>query len=169
MTAKELPQLQAVNPGRKPYTLSLHWRDGGRDTVDLTGLIFRDGFFSRLRDAAVFRTVTLLDHGWVIGWNTGQGRAGDELDYPSDDLKRLAEVQKPMTGAALRRWKKTVNLSNAEAAQVLGIAASTFKDYLNRRHVPHVVKIACQAMAADPVILSGLVRPRKPGRPRKVA
>ncbi len=169
MTAKELPRLASVVAGRKPYTLSLRWHGGGRDTVDLTGLVLRDDFFEALRDRTVFRTVALVDGGYTIGWDTGHGRIGDELDYPTDALKRLVEVQKPMSGAALGRWKKALALSNREAADVLGVAPSTFKAYLNRARVPVVVKIACTAMTHDPYILPALARPRKAGRPRKAA
>jgi len=62
-------------------------------------------------------------------------------------------------------------LSNQEAAELLGISLSTWNSYKagGKDKVPLPVAIACRAAQRDPIILQAHYRPRKVGRPRRVA
>jgi len=151
-----------VAPTGAPKTLEVEWADGTTDTVDLTGLIARSSRLGALEDKAVFDAAEPIDWGSGIGWPNG-------LDYGADTLRRLAEEQRPMAGAALREAFTALELSVQESADLLGVALSTMKNYLRAKRVPTHVAIAARALARDQVALAAHYRPRKPGRPRKTA
>ena len=46
--AHDIPNLRRVRVGKEPMTLAIDWKGGGRDTVDLTGLIARRKVFAHL-------------------------------------------------------------------------------------------------------------------------
>jgi hypothetical protein len=160
----ELPRLKKVAAGKDDYTLRVTWANNKTDTIDMTGVIFRHKAFYPLRDPTRFRDVKPIAHNWAIGWGDGE-----ELDYPSEALERLAIEQRPMTGKDFRNWQMHFKLSIPETAKILGLSDGTVKNYRNRRWVPTTVQIACTAMVMDPIILAAHYRPRKAGRPRKVA
>ena len=70
-----------------------------------------------------------------------------------------------MTGEEFKAWKREMELSTNEMAEIFGFAASTVKSYLaGESPVPVAVQIACNAMRENRAYL---VRPRAAGRPRR--
>jgi hypothetical protein len=156
----ELARIDRVDVER-PYTLIIRWRDGNRSRIDLTGLVSRFAPFASLRDEDVFFEIEIVDFGTGIEWPGG-------LDSSAAALHRLAQAQRAMTGADFVRWQKAHDLSNQEAADLLGVALSTVKGYRRRkRQLPKAVQIACHTIDADPTAFYAHFRPRKPGRPRQ--
>ena len=155
-----LPRVKAVRAGGKPYTLTVTWADGRRTLIDMTGVVSRSPRFQALSDPKAFAAVRPITHGWGIGWESGP-------DYAARSLDRLAREQQPMTGKDFAAWQRGLALSNREAADVLGLALGTVKNY--RRHkgvLPAVVRIACTALADDRTAFFAHYRPRHAGRPR---
>ena len=72
-----------------------------------------------------------------------------------------------MDGRAFGRWQKHLRLSNQEAADALGVSLRTVKNYRIAREVPVAVRLACRAMARDPLVMQAHYRPRYAGRPAK--
>ncbi len=158
-----LPLIRRIRPGPKPRTLIVDWVGGGRDKVDMTGVIARFKPFAPLADTAVFATVHPVFNGVGIGWEGG-------LDYSGSSLKLLAEEQRPMTAAELDDWQKRYGLSNTEAAETLGISLRAYNYYRSGRDIPKPVSAFARSMNREPALLSAHYRPaRKAGRPRKRA
>ena len=165
-TEASLPRIKHVKALRS-YVLTVTWKDGRRDNVDLTGLIHRSRHFQCfLDDAAAFKRVRPLPFGGGIEWENG-------LDYGADTLWMLADEQRPMSGEDLRRFEEEQGLSKAETAALLNISPRTLVTYHGARELPVPVAIVVRAMRDEPVRLVAHYRPagkqRSPGRPRKHA
>ena len=66
------------------HTVSVTWSDGVQAVVDFLPIIDRGGWFTPLRDEAVFvGTMILLPAGAGLTWP-------DEIDYTADFLRRVA-------------------------------------------------------------------------------
>lgn len=155
----ELPTIISVTamPGKR---LHIRWRGDRETVVDMTGVIADFPLFTPLADPAVFATATVAGYGSGIAWAGG-------LDYSADSLQQLADDQRAWTGEDVSRWQDHLGLSNQEAADLLGVALSTFKVYrAPTRAVPTNVKIACRALEKDRNLFQAHYRPRTTGRPR---
>jgi len=144
----------------EPSKLTIAWRDGGIDTVDLTGVIAGFDPFAPLQDFALFRTATVVGHGSGIEWDNG-------LSYSADSLECVAEEQKVQTGDDFKEWQKSFNLSLQETADLFGVAVTTVKAYRKLNVLPVAVQIACSAMTRDKDVFLARYRPRISGRPKK--
>ncbi|MFQ5764902.1 MAG: DUF2442 domain-containing protein [Rhodospirillales bacterium] len=157
------PRIKAVRSGKQPYSLEVTWTNGRRTPVDMTGVVSRSEHFGALRDAEAFAAVRVVTHGWGIGWDCG-------LDYSAESLDRLAREQEPMTGDDFIAWQRNLELSNQEAADVLGVTLTTIKNYRRlKSHLPTMVTIACSSLAEDRTAFFAHFRPRRAGRPRRAA
>jgi hypothetical protein len=137
--------------------------DRARHVVDLTGIISRSRHFAPLLDPAVLSGATTIEDGLGIGWPV-ETRWG-QLDLSADTLRRIAEEQRPMTGAEFAKWREALGLSLTEAANLLGLGRRTVMSYLKKDELPAVVAIACRALARDENLFAAHYIPgRKPGR-----
>jgi hypothetical protein len=121
--------------------------------LDMTGLIARSAHFAPLMDdAESFAKVVVVEDGLGVAWpiQTKWGR----LDVSAATLRRIAEEQEPMTGADFAEWRVRLGLSLTEAAKLLGVGRRTIMGYLKKDELPHVVAIACRALARDKHILA---------------
>jgi hypothetical protein len=161
---EELRRLKSVATVRgKPYVLRVAWKDGGADTVDMTGVVHRLKAFAPLRDPAVFRKVQVIAEGLGIGWK-------DDLDYAARSLRILADEQRLLTGADLIAFEKSAGLTTAEMAEVLDVAPRTIVSYRRSHRLPRAIASMLRIMRNDPAVLAAYYRPiaRRPrGRPRK--
>jgi hypothetical protein len=166
MTKKkdDLPRIVAVRPGDEPLTLVVDWKGGGRDTVDLTGLVGGDPAFARLAEPAFFATVHTVGYGSGIAWT-------DDLDISGGGLETMAEEQRPMTKGDFVGWLKARHLSAQEAADLIGRSATQVKAYRSgQAAIPAPVAGFVRAMIRDELVFLSHYRPRRPvGRPRKRA
>jgi len=153
-----LPNIEAVK-ANDDFSLHLKFRGRGRKSVNLEGFLARDDYLAPLREPAMFRKVKVIDWGAAVGW------PGD-IDLGASTLWHMAEEQKPFTSTDFVRWQRRVELSNAEAADALGLSLATIKNYRSGAGIPASVAIACRAMAAEPTTLAAHYRPRRAGRPK---
>jgi hypothetical protein len=108
--------------------------------------------------------VAIVEDGIGVAWpvQTKWGR----LDVSAVTLRRIAEEQQPMTGAEFARWRRALELSLAEAAELLGVGRRTVMSYPKKDKLPAVVAIACRALARDRHLLAAHYVPaRKITRP----
>ncbi len=132
--------------------------------VDLTGLLARSVHFAPLvHDAEAFAAVRIIQDGLGVAWPV-ETKWG-ELDLSAETLRRIADEQRPMTGAEFAAWRNSLGLSLTEAASLLGLGRRTIIGYLKKDELPAVVAIACRALARDANLLAAHYVPaRKAGR-----
>lgn len=162
----ETPRIESVSIAGTVLTVG--WRDGTTDTVDLAGWLARPGpkEFDILKDPAVLARPVVAGYGTVVAWD-------EEGDVGIDNvhLRLLADQQKPFSAHDVAAWQDRLRLSNSEAADLLDVALSTYHTYKNgSARIPSVVRIACRAIERDPLLFEAHYRPRRPpGRPPKAA
>ncbi len=153
------PRIAAVAV-TSPYTLTITWKDGGADSIDMEGVVFGFDLFAPLRDPGVFAQVEIMGWGDGIEWPNG-------LDYSADSLVFQATEQREMTSDDLKAWQKAMGLSNNEAADWMGVSLSTWKSYVAPgKSPPRPVQIAAKAAAETPGLFQAHYKPRRAGRPR---
>jgi hypothetical protein len=84
----------------------------------------------------------------------------------------MADEQRPVTGADLVAFESEFNLSTAETATLLGLAARTVRAYRAAKELPQSVAIAIRTIRASNTVLAAHYRPvghRARGRPKKEA
>jgi len=145
-----------------PSQLTITWRDGVVDTIDMTGVI--EGFepFHCLREFALFQTAQVVGHGSGVEWVNG-------LSYSADSLECVADEQRVQTGEDFKTWQASFELSLQETADLFGVAVTTVKSYRKLKVLPVAVQIACSSMKRAPDVFLAHYRPRKNGRPKKKA
>lgn len=147
-----------------PSTLAVTWGDGSMSHVDLAGWIARGGRrFAVLGNALVFAAATVGLHGGNVTWDDDEG----DLAIDSEHLRMLAEHQAPFDAAMATCWQDDMRVSNVEAADLLGIAPSTWAAYKAGSTIPATIARLCRAMRSEPTALSAHLRPRVAGRPGK--
>ena len=82
----KLPRIDKVMV-EGPYTLSIRWRDGGRDRVDLSDMVSGFPPFAPLKDESAFNAAEVVDSGTGVQWPGG-------LDISATVLHRLANEQR---------------------------------------------------------------------------
>lgn len=149
-----------------PTMLSVQWDDGEILLVDLAGWIARgDDRIAPLADPDVFGRAAIGLYGGNITWDGDQG----DLAIDSAHLRMIAEHQAPFDNVALSAWQADLKVSNAEAADLVGVVPSTWSSYKSGATIPTTIARLCRAMRDDPVILSAHLRPRVSGRPKRTA
>lgn len=159
---RPIPRIAAVAPGPAPSTLRVTWRGGRTDAVDLAGMIARVPGLAPLGDPGVFARARPVARGIGIGWPGG-------IDMSAVTLEFLADEQRAFAARDFAAWQKRHGLSNRNAADLLGVALGTIKNYRSGARIPAAVKIACRALGRDPLALRAHFRPRATGRPRLAA
>ena len=145
-----------------PSTLAVTWADGTASEVDLAGWIARGGRrFAALGNALVFAGAERGLHGGNVTWDDDEG----DLAIDSEHLRMIADHQAPFDAAAAARWQDEVGVSNAEAADLLGVSMSTWSSYKAGATVPATVARLCRAMRQEPAALAAHLRPRTAGNP----
>ena len=158
------PRIERV-VARGPTTLRIKWRHGPNDNIDLAGWIATGGdILARLNNFELFKKARLADYGAAVAWDD------DDLRIDAVHLEQLAREQRPFGARQAAAWQRTMQLSNHEAAALLGIAVSTWNAYKAQGHIPSAVAMLCRAAQRDPIMMQAHFRPRRTaGRPRKVA
>lgn len=147
---------------RAPTTLIVTWRDGSTSLVDLAGWIVRGGRrFSALANALVFSGAKVGLYGGNVTWDDDEGY----LAIDSEHLRMLAEHQAPFDAAAAARWQEDIKVSNAEAADLIGVVPSTWSSYKAGAAIPATVARLCQVLRSDSTALAAHLRPRTAGNP----
>ena len=150
---------------RGPTTLRIKWRRGTSDDIDLAGWIATgDNTLARLDNSDLFGKARITDYGAAVAWDD------DDLRIDAVHLEQLALEQRPFGAKEAAKWQRTMQISNHEAAALLGIAVSTWNAYKARGNIPSAVAMLCRAARRDPIMMHAHFRPRRAiGRPRKIA
>lgn len=157
------PRIRALQV-TAPATLHIHWKNGGSDTVDLSGWIATGGpILAALASPEVFQQAAVGTYGAAVEWDDG------DLAIDAAHLEALAREQRPFQADDMAQWQEKAGLSNQEAAGFLGVALSTWHTYKTGKPIPAAVAMACRAALRDPLLLQAHYRPRKPGRPPRTA
>lgn len=160
-----LPRIVSVTP-IGPAALGIKWRHGFSDRIDLAGWIATGGdILDPLKDPTVFATARPDEYGAAVVWGEEDG----DLAIDAVHLGMLAEEQRPFHAADAAAWQKGMGLSNQEAADLLGVALSTWNAYKAGANIPQSVAMLCRAMRRDPILMQAHYRPRRAGRPRRSA
>jgi hypothetical protein len=148
-----------------PGTLKIKWKARSADRVDLSGWIATGGeILEPLHDGEIFKSAHVSEYGASVAW-------GDEDDLRIDavHLEQIAAEQRPFAAREAAEWQKAMGLSNNEAADLLGVSASTWNAYKAGATIPTAIAMLCRASRRDPLLMQAHYRPRKAGRPRKSA
>jgi hypothetical protein len=136
----DAPNVRAVKAagGR---CVAVSWKGGGESTVDLSEHLVRFVIFTPLRpDDEFFSQVAVGEWGWSIGWS-------EEMEISSDTLWRLALEQ---GSAWLRSWRRAHRLTQAGAAQALGVSPRMWRYYEAGSHIlPKTVRLAAIGLDAE--------------------
>jgi len=137
-----IPKIAAVEPGA-PFEVTVTWRDGTRDRIDLAPFLAAFKVYRPLRqDPARFAAVRVDEHGSGIVWS-------DEIDIAAYTLDRLAQVSRPMSREAFRDWMKRNGLTLDTAAPVLGLSRRQVAAYSSgEKPIDRPTKLACRGYDA---------------------
>jgi hypothetical protein len=103
------------------------------------------------------------NYGAAVAWDDG------DLAIDAVHLKKLADEQKPFGPDDARVWQERTELSNNEAASLIGVSLSTWNGYKAGSPIPKTVAMLCRAIVRDPIMMQAHLRPRVAGRPRSKA
>jgi type IV secretory pathway TrbD component len=146
-----------------PRILSVRWKGGGGDRINLSGWIATGGgILSALLQPAEFGQPRVADYGTAVAWGED-----DDLRIDAVHLEQIAAEQRPFGASDAAKWQKTMALSNNEAADLLGISASTWLVYKAGARMPSAIAMLCRAARRDPILMHAHYRPRKTGRPAR--
>lgn len=108
------------------YLLSVTWRDGRTEEVDLAPLVFRYKILRPLRDLERFRQVGVDEYGNGLVW-------GDDpdLEVSPEQIRELIESQKGprLRTSFFRRWMATRHLRQDDVAGLLNVSKRTIAGY----------------------------------------
>ena len=80
----------------------------------------------------------------------------------------MADEQRPLAGTDLVEFEQANDLSTAETASMLGLAARTVRDYRTRRELPQTVAMSIRLLWSSGTRLAAHYKPagqRRRGRP----
>lgn len=120
--------------------LVLTYADGARLEVDLVALITRHRALDRLKDRALFETVTVGEHGASVVW------AGDDnLELAADNLRAWAVEQAGgVSHEFIWQWMTRNGLTLDSAARAIGVSRRMMAYYRSgEKDVPKTVGLAC--------------------------
>jgi hypothetical protein len=124
--------------------ISVRWgaglRSGRTETLDLSPLINVFKIYKPLReDESLFRQVRVEDGGHTLVWN-------DDIDMSATSVERLAEES--MSADEFRAFLSSNNLTQSDAAAILGYSRRQIANYLAGECIPRVVVLACYGYEA---------------------
>ena len=113
---ENIPRIESVKVDG-PSTVRVRWKgQRSADIVDLAGWIATGGeILAPLKDPGVFTRAGVGGYGSAVEWDDG------DLAIDAVHLKLLADAQRPFDNNQLREWQLLVRISNAEAADLVGI------------------------------------------------
>jgi len=159
---KPTPKITHVTV-KEPFSLHIKWdKQKGENTINLSGWIATGGeILAPLKDPNIFNQAHIASYGRSIAWDD------DDLAIDALHLWMLAEEQRPFGNNELRAWQARAELSNSEAADLVGVSLSTWNSYRVDAKIPSAVAIVLRSSERDPLLLQAHLRPRTAGRPRK--
>jgi hypothetical protein len=136
-----MPQISKLTP-LDNLRLEVTWKEGLRrgktELVDLSPLIKSFAFYKPLLKSPAFATARLEDDGQTVVWSDG-------VDMSAMSIERLAEES--MNAGEFRTFMKTLDLTQEQAAALLGYGRRQIAHYLaGTKPIPRIVALACQRL-----------------------
>lgn len=136
-----MPQIAAL-AGKDKLCLEVTWKEGLRrgktELVDLSPLVRSFKFYKPLLKAPVFATARPDDDGHAVVWD-------GNIDMSAMSIERLAEES--MTASEFRAFMKTLDLTQDQAAALLGYGRRQIAHYSQgTRPIPRIVALACRRL-----------------------
>ncbi len=134
------PRIEDIHV-RSKYHLDVYWADGERaerrpDSVDLSPAILSYKIYRPLRNnTLLFGSARVIDNGYAVVWN------GPDLEMSADLIETLAT--QTITPAQFAEFLKRNDLTQQEAAAMLGRSRRQIGYYLKEGPIPRVVALAC--------------------------
>jgi hypothetical protein len=127
-------------------TLQVRWSEGSRegriDDVDLSPAINSYKIYRPLRNnPSLFGTAKLIEDGDVVAWD------GDDLEMTAEMIEELAE--QTMTPSDFAAFLQDHELTQSQAAALLGRSRRQIGYYLSTGPIPRVVALACIGYAVQ--------------------
>jgi type IV secretory pathway TrbD component len=161
---RTIPRISAVGAVAAGI-IKVKWKDRSSDKIDLSGWIATGGeVLAPLHDGVVFNSPSVSEYGASIAWGEN-----DDLRIDAVHLEQIAIEQRRFGAREAAAWQRSMALSNSEAADLLGISASTWNAYKAGASIPSAIGMLCRAAQRDPILMQAHYRPRRAGRPRKSA
>jgi hypothetical protein len=141
-TGNPMPRVADVRPVDAAQRLvRVTWAEGNRvgrtEIVDLSPLIDTHRFYTPLRDdSPLFDSVHLVDNGAAIAWGD------DAIDMAAGSVERLAA--ETMSADDFRAFLRRNNLTQENAAKILGRSRRSIAAYANQGGIPRIVALACR-------------------------
>ena len=128
-----------------PQHLRLTFGDGATLALNLAPVIAAHPALQPLADPTLFAQARLDTRGGYVIW------IDDELELAADNLRHLATEQAGGIGhERLWQWLHTTNLTQAAAADAIGISRRMLGYYLSgARPIPKTVWLACVGWQAQ--------------------
>ena len=135
----DTPNISGVRVGQR-RKLTVLWKGGVESLINVSDHLARYAVFAPLSDDAAFRAACVGEWGWSVHWS-------DDMEVSSDTLWRLALEQ----GATwLRDWRRDHDLTQAEAAQALGVSSRMWRYYEAGEYpLPKTVRLAALGLDAQ--------------------
>ena len=132
--------------------LRVTWADAGREQapveVDLSPAIKTQKAYRPLRDPAVFMAARLIADGRVVAWHDKarhdqacRDQVGWHVEVTAETIRELAS--QIMTSKAFAEFLRRNNLTQVQAAALLGRSRRQIGYYLSGAPIPRVVALAC--------------------------
>src|SRR5262245_52539927 len=122
------------------FRLAIVWAEGSRtgrtDFVDLAPVINTYKLYRPLRNnEELFQTARLVDHGNVVEWGDGT------IDMPAELIEDIAN--KAMTPQDFASFLRRNDLTQEDAAALLGCNRRQIENFVSTGFIPRVVALAC--------------------------
>jgi len=147
----DLPCLQEITV-TGATTLELNWQDGSRHTIDLSGFIRLTEKAKSLLDPDLFAKAKCDEYGNAVLWPSPTG--GQDLGIGADQLAVIAIEQAAFDNTDFKAWQERLNLTNQAAAEALGVALNTVKNYRSGGTIPDMAAIACRHLENNKMALA---------------
>lgn len=132
------PRLTTVSSAAD-YRLEVGFTDGSGGTVSLKDAVFSLPGLEPLRDAAVFSSAVVGEHGWEAEWPQCDIQIGADTLF-ADMLDQCSATPADRFTA----WRIRNGLSLAAASRELGVTVRTLSAYgSGTRPIPRTVELAC--------------------------
>ncbi|HEU0155795.1 MAG TPA: DUF2442 domain-containing protein [Stellaceae bacterium] len=136
----DTPRIMAVRAANA-RRLTVTWKGDGESTIDVADFLAKFEMFHPLdTDDALFGKVEVGEWGWCVHWT-------NEMEISADTLRRLALEQ---GSAWLRDWRAKHRMTEAEAADALGIGIRMWRRYeAGLELLPKTVRLASIGLDAQ--------------------
>jgi hypothetical protein len=153
-----LPRMATVQP-LPNYALRVRWAEGPRagrnDLVDVSPAIFGYKIYRPLRNEDLFLTGAIAEDGDAVSWGDNP-----DLMMSAETVQSLA--QESWTPKEFVEFLARTNLTQTQAAALLGRSRRQIATYATKGPIPRVITLACygfESLRRDRFLTDTIARP----------